>query len=964
MRRRSIPAVVTLLLLPGLLTGLLSPGVAAEPANAAPAADPTPVVPDSGEPVTVPSPQEWQPGGAPFVLGNGAVRVSVDPRHADALVADARTFAADLEARTGRRAVVVTGPPVTPGPGAIRLTLTPAADEHGPEASTIVVDRSVTISGPTTDGVFLGTRTLLQLLAQDRKIPGGTLTDWPVHEERSLMVDNGRKYFTPAWARRHIRELSYLKYNQFHWHITDNAGFRIESRRYPEVVSPEHWTQEQVKDLVAYAERYHVEVIPEIDMPGHMQYALRNHPEWRVERADGSRNANNLDPTNPEARAFALDLLDELIPLFSGRYVHTGGDEYTDTWDDYPVLEEWAQEKYGAEANAQDAVLDFTNELNALVRSHGKTMRIWNDGGQGGSVLEADRDIVLEYWSSQHGGVLAQEFLDRGFRLVNANRDFLYDVPGVTPTWNNLDPRKVAEQWDMTQWHDWIGPNTTAADHEGILGGQIHVWNDRPSAATEDQIGGRLAMPLRAMTEHLWAGERAVSEWDELSSRAFAVGHEPQWDTRPAAGGNLARDALTWSSARERPDCHESSLVDGDPATRWCGPKTAPQSVVVDLGRPVDLGRVVLRWEAAYAKGYRLDVSDDLAHWRSLASEASGNGGVDMVPVEGRGRYLRLSMDERGTSFGYSLFEIEAYAPEALVPADFTVALEPEVVLLRPDRPATARLVVSNASDRSAVVEWSTTAPEGVTVTPVSGTLRVPAGGASSVEVGLTASTVGEATVGISVTGSSLGSPVALADAELLLSTPRAAISDAFTNVGVTTDDDVDPPGLGAGFDGAGSSYSAEALAAEGITPGASLVVEGVPLTWPTSAPGAPNNVVANGQSVTLEGRASTLGVLTAATYGPASGDWVVHYADGSSDSVRLTTPDWTSTPPAGTVHVADMTYRNNTATGRTARRSQVFFQRIPVDPARDVVAVTLPTVGPEAVRGAPALHVFAVGLG
>jgi hypothetical protein len=114
---------------------------------------------------------------------------------------------------------------------------------------------------------------------------------------------------------------------------------------------------------------------------------------------------------------------------------------------------------------------------------------------------------------------------------------------------------------------------------------------------------------------------------------------------------------------------------------------------------------------------------------------------------------------------------------------------------------------------------------------------------------------------------------------------------------------------------------------------------------------------------VRLDGSGSTIGVLTAATYGAATGDWVVHYADGSSETVRLSTPDWTSTPPAGSVHAADTTYRNNTETGRTARRSQVFLQRIPVDPGKQLAALTLPVVSPTAVRGAPALHVFAVGV-
>jgi hexosaminidase len=230
--------------------------------------------------------------------------------------------------------------------------------------------------------------------------------------------------------------------------------------------------------------------------------------------------------------------------------------------------------------------------------------------------------------------------------------------------------------------------------------------------------------------------------------------------------------------------------------------------------------------------------------------------------------------------------------------------------------------------------------------------------------VSVTARDIGTTPVRLDVTAASEGEQVRLAAPELLVSVPYTRLADAFSNTGVTDDGDIDPPGLGVGLDGAGSSYSAQALAAKGLTPGATVTAQGLSLTWPDAAAGTPDNVVANGQSFRLEGSGSAIGLLTTATYGPATGDWVVHYADGTSTTARLSTPDWTSAPPAGSTAVADMTYRNNTETGRTARRSQVFLQRIPVDPSKEVTALTLPAVSATAVRGSAALHVFAVGLG
>lgn len=954
-------------------SGLLFTAV---PATGAPAPDtvvPSPVPPDaSSAPLTVPALQDWHAGGDAFVLPHGAIRVNVQRSAALTLGGDAGTFAEDLAALTGLHVVVDTdwspAPPAAANgqrPPAIDLRLDPAVSGHGTEQYRLSADGDITIAAAGRAGVWDGTRTVLQLLRQSDRVPGGVAEDWPAYAQRSFMIDNGRKYFTPEWAKRQIRELSYLKYDQFHWHITDNSGFRIETDTHPEIVSPDHWSQQQVRDLVAYAARYHIEVIPEIDMPGHMQYALQTHRDLQITDANGNRNASNLDPTNPAARAFVKDILDELIPLFPGRYVHTGGDEFTSNWNAYPVLTDWARQQYGPQANSHDAVLDFTNYLDSIVRAHGKTMRIWNDGAQGGSQVEANKDIVLEYWSSQHGGELAQQFLDDGYQLVNADRNILYDVPGSAASYNNADPRVIFQQWDMTRWMDWIGPNTTAPNAPGVLGGQLHVWNDTPTVATEEQEAERVEMPLRAMIQQMWGSPLADRSWDSFVAMAFAAGHEPQWQQPGGPTQNAALGALAWSSARERPDCHESAVVDGDDTTRWCGPKTAPQTVVIDLGHPVALGTVVLHWQTAFASGYTLDASDDLRSWTPLYTTDHGTGGVEVLPVSGTGRYLRLAMTTRGTQYGYSLYEIRAYPTGALVPAEFSVTASPPSILAPAGAPATGTLTVTNSSDQPVSVQWAARPPSGVSVTPANGTLGLPAHGSATVSVQVEAGTQpGTSTVPVDVTADSLGQRVPLAQTSLLVSVPYAQLTDAFVNVGITSDADLAPATLGGGFDGAGSSYSAEALASAGVTPGASLAADGVTVHWPNVPVAQPDNVVADGQSITLRGTGHRIGIVAASTYGPATGTWIVHYADGSTDTVPLSTPDWSSTPPAGSTIIAAMTYRNNTSTGHTVRGTRVFAQSIPVDPTKTVVAVTLPTISPTAVRGAPALHVFDIALG
>ena len=154
-------------------------------------------------------------------------------------------------------------------------------------------------------------------------IPRGWGRDWPSYPERGLMIDNGRRYYSSAWIKRRIRELAYLKLNQLHLHFSDNQGFRIESDSHPEAVTRPYLTKRQVRGILAYARARHVRVIPELDMPGHMQAALAAHPELQV-----PGRPDELDFTKPAARRFASDLILEYLKLFPGRYWHAGADEF------------------------------------------------------------------------------------------------------------------------------------------------------------------------------------------------------------------------------------------------------------------------------------------------------------------------------------------------------------------------------------------------------------------------------------------------------------------------------------------------------------------------------------------------------------------------------------------------------------------------------------------------------------
>jgi alpha-galactosidase len=190
---------------------------------------------------------------------------------------------------------------------------------------------------------------------------------------------------------------------------------------------------------------------------------------------------------------------------------------------------------------------------------------------------------------------------------------------------------------------------------------------------------------------------------------------------------------------------------------------------------------------------------------------------------------------------------------------------------------------------------------------------------------------------------------------------PLQNFSDAFDNVGISNDDNTNA----ANFDGGGSSMSAQALEAAGVTPGATITHGGVTFAWPDVPVGQPDNVVASGEAFHLSGTGTTLGLLATSTYGTSTGTGAVLYADGSASEFGITVPDWYSAPPAGADIAISTPYRNRPNNTQQQRASgiNVFFVGIPLDPGKTVRGVMLPNVSADAVQGQTALHVFALGV-
>ncbi|MDJ0382094.1 family 20 glycosylhydrolase [Streptomyces sp. G-G2] len=597
-------------------------------------------------PQTVPALRQWTAATGTYTF-TATGRVVVDPAYSAQLSAEAATFAEDLGALVGRPVAVVTG---AASPGDIALTLGDAALPA--EGYRMTVGSSVTLQAGTGTGAFYGTRSVLQLLHQSPSIPAGTAVDWPAKAERGLMIDQGRKFFTVDWVKQHIKELAYLKLNYFHFHLSDTFGFRLESAGHPEIVSADHYSKRDIADLVALGQKYHVTIVPEIDTPGHMNPILAAHPELKLKSGSGAVSADFIDLSLPASYALIKDLVTEYLPLFPAAYWHIGADEYVTDYAKYPQLLSYARAHYGANATAKDTYYGFVNWADDLVRAAGKTTRMWNDGIKAGDgTLTPHAGILVEYWYNY--GLTPQQLTAAGHRVANES---------WTPTYYVLGGAKPDTKWMYETWTpDLFEGGNTLTDPSRNPGSLIHVWCDNPAAETEAQIAAGITNPLRALAQQTWGSPKPVGTYAAFTPIVAAVGHNPAWPGL-AQPGNLARNRPTTASSTETANFPAPAATDGDPATRWSSAYGDPQWLQVDLGSSQAVSRVVLRWEAAYGKAFQIQLSDDATTWRTVYTATTGTGGVqDLTGLSGSGRYIRLYGTQRGTAYGYSLYEFEVY---------------------------------------------------------------------------------------------------------------------------------------------------------------------------------------------------------------------------------------------------------------------------------------------------------------
>lgn len=350
----------------------------------------------------------------------------------DTLTGIAKLFADKLMASTGYKLGLVSAPVSS---NYIRISVDPSISENHEAYTFNSSEVGIDIVGSTPQGAFYGLQTLLQLLPAEVEsskrvedvawtIPAVSIKDYPRYHYRGLLLDACRHFITVEDMKKHIDILSMLKVNKLHWHLTEDQAWRIEIKKYPRLVEvgsvrtegegfeygPFYYTQEEIKDIVAYAAERYVEIIPEIELPGHAMAALVAYPELACFPRDFKvRNIWGVEDDvfcagKEEVFKFLEDVISEVITLFPSRYFHIGGDECPKTrWKECPLC----QARIKAENLKDEHELQsyFITRIGRFLAENNKALIGWDEILEGGLAPSA---IVMS-WRGEEGGIAATE---------------------------------------------------------------------------------------------------------------------------------------------------------------------------------------------------------------------------------------------------------------------------------------------------------------------------------------------------------------------------------------------------------------------------------------------------------------------------------------------------------------------------------------------------------------------------
>jgi hexosaminidase len=495
----------------------------------------------------VPLPRSMEAGPGEFRLDSSTRIVLADTANAD-LRSLADTLSALLTAASaGTLPLRVTAAPARErAPNTIAIELTSEARRADSESYHLVVTpRRVTLSAPAPAGVLHGVETIRQLLPPKLErsdpprwsIPAVVVDDAPRFPYRGILLDVARWYYPPEFIEKVIDLLALYKLNILHLHLTDDQGWRLEIRKYPLLTKVGAWrretilaqnfrpyvgdgkphggfyTQQQMRDIVAYAATRHVTIIPEIEMPGHASAALAAYPELSCTGGPFEVSAVwgvHEDIYCPSERTFGFleEVLTEVMELFPGRYIHIGGDEVPkQQWRASPVAKEvMRREKLTNEEELQGW---FIRRIEKFLRAHGRRLIGWDETLEGG--LAPDATVMS--WRGTAGGIEAAR---QGHDVIMTPTNPMYfDYYQGNPA---SEPLAIGGfvPLDSVYAYEPVPSALTPKQAAHVLGAQGNLWTEYIPTPTQAEY--MLLPRMLALSEVLWS-PREVRNWQGFLKR-------------------------------------------------------------------------------------------------------------------------------------------------------------------------------------------------------------------------------------------------------------------------------------------------------------------------------------------------------------------------------------------------------------------------------------------------------------
>lgn len=464
------------------------------------------------KPFVVPELTQWQ-GGEGQMQPSGQIVVA-----SPALRSMAQTFCHDYTLLTGRQMSIATGNKAKAGDIVLRLKKDKAL---GSEGYRMAIGTTCDITAATPKALYWGLQTVLQLSEQQPSLPCGSTVDKPQYAIRGFMLDVGRKFVPMPYIKKLARIMAYYKMNTLQLHLNDNgfkqyfdddwmqtpSAFRLECDTYPGLAAKDgHYTKAEFRTLVKEAAAQFVDIIPEIDAPGHVLAFTQYKPSLASEKY----GMDHFDIFNPEVYTFMDNLFKEYLsgkaPVFAGKYVHIGTDEYSNATQEL-------KEKFRA----------YTDRYLALIESYGKSPMVWGALSHAdGTTPVRQKGVTMGLWSNDMADPV--EMKRQGWKMISMTDWQTYIVP-IADYYHDYLPLDNL----YNTWTPRVFRNVTLEENDPcIVGGMFALWNDiYGNGITVADMHDRIFPVLQVIADKTWTAALTTLPFDLFEQKKGLLSEAP-----------------------------------------------------------------------------------------------------------------------------------------------------------------------------------------------------------------------------------------------------------------------------------------------------------------------------------------------------------------------------------------------------------------------------------------------------